>query len=124
MSAAVPFNNGSHTEFHLCYLLRLTRPLPIRGAWLAHIRFDYARSCPHSAMCCKWNHSLRVKTLICARYGCSDISRHALQEFNAKTTDRLFSWKANLPCALQVDVNDFRTPALPHVLLLQYVRPR
>ncbi|KAF5859753.1 hypothetical protein ETB97_002475 [Aspergillus alliaceus] len=51
-------------------------------------------------------------------YGCSRVSKRALQGLNENTTGRLLKWKANLPQSLQVDLENPDTPALPHILLL------
>lgn len=51
-------------------------------------------------------------------YGCSDISRHDLQRITFQVTEDLFAWKANLPSALQLDLDDDSTPKLPHLLIL------
>ncbi|KAJ5669599.1 hypothetical protein N7462_010669 [Penicillium macrosclerotiorum] len=51
-------------------------------------------------------------------YGCSDISRHDLQRLCFQVTEDLFAWKANLPSALEIDLNDDTTPRLPHLLIL------
>ena len=55
------------------------------------------------------------------RYGCSEISRHELQRIRFQVTEDLFAWKASLPSALEVDLNDDTIPKLPHLLLLQQV---
>ncbi|KAJ5595131.1 uncharacterized protein N7459_001339 [Penicillium hispanicum] len=51
-------------------------------------------------------------------YGCSDISRHDLQRLCFQVTEDLFAWKANLPSALEVNLDDDTTPKLPHLLIL------
>jgi len=40
---------------------------------------------------------------------------------NAKIVAELRKWKATLPVVLQINLDDFTSPYLPHVLLLQYV---
>ncbi|KAB8212073.1 fungal-specific transcription factor domain-containing protein [Aspergillus parasiticus] len=51
-------------------------------------------------------------------YGCSRVSKRILQGLNENTTDRLLKWKANLPEALQIDLDNADAPVLPHILLL------
>ncbi|KAJ5939308.1 hypothetical protein N7466_002442 [Penicillium verhagenii] len=51
-------------------------------------------------------------------YGTSKISKDVLQELNAKIVSELRKWKAKLPPTLQINLGDFTTPYLPHVLLL------
>ncbi|KAJ5089914.1 hypothetical protein N7532_008598 [Penicillium argentinense] len=51
-------------------------------------------------------------------YGCSDISRHDLQRITFQVTEDLFSWKANLPSTLELDLDDENTPKTPHLLIL------
>lgn len=51
-------------------------------------------------------------------YGTSHFSKTLLQELNAKIVAKLRHWKAQLPPALQIDLNDHSATYLPHVLLL------
>ncbi|KAJ5721620.1 uncharacterized protein N7483_009554 [Penicillium malachiteum] len=51
-------------------------------------------------------------------YGCSDISRHDLQRICFQVTEDLFAWKANLPSALDINLDDETTPVLPQLLIL------
>ncbi|KAF2012999.1 hypothetical protein BU24DRAFT_494892 [Aaosphaeria arxii CBS 175.79] len=51
-------------------------------------------------------------------YGSLKTTSKALQKLNAATVDNLLEWEAQLPSVLQVDLSDFTTPYLPHVLLL------
>ncbi|KAJ5278857.1 fungal-specific transcription factor domain-containing protein [Penicillium angulare] len=51
-------------------------------------------------------------------YGSSKISREALQQLNAETTQRLLDWKENLPECLKVNVAECNSPPLPHILML------
>ncbi|KAJ5106420.1 hypothetical protein N7456_003095 [Penicillium angulare] len=51
-------------------------------------------------------------------YGSSKISREALQQLNAETTQRLLDWKDNLPECLKVNTAECDSPNLPHVLML------
>ncbi|KXH50498.1 hypothetical protein CSAL01_08310 [Colletotrichum salicis] len=63
-------------------------------------------------------------------YGNSRIPRDILQASNEKIVAILFSWKENLPCTIQVDLEDSKGSFLPHVLLLQpwmsssYIQPQ
>ncbi|KAL3437522.1 hypothetical protein BDV09DRAFT_201792 [Aspergillus tetrazonus] len=51
-------------------------------------------------------------------YGTSSISKAVLQQLNEKIVTKLFSWKANLPSSLQINLDDQTTPYTPQVLLL------
>ncbi|PYH91052.1 fungal-specific transcription factor [Aspergillus ellipticus CBS 707.79] len=51
-------------------------------------------------------------------YGCSDIPRHDLQRLCHRVTDDLFSWKANLPSNLDINLANDAVPKLPHLLVL------
>ncbi|KAJ6023459.1 uncharacterized protein N7446_013821 [Penicillium canescens] len=51
-------------------------------------------------------------------YGTSSISKEILQELNAKIVAELRKWKATLPLNLQINLDDYTSPYLPHVLLL------
>ncbi|KAL4991235.1 fungal-specific transcription factor domain-containing protein [Aspergillus falconensis] len=53
-----------------------------------------------------------------ALYGTSSISKAVLQQLNEKIVAKLFTWKANLPPPLQINLDDQTTPYTPHVLLL------
>ncbi|KAJ5946850.1 hypothetical protein N7454_003689 [Penicillium verhagenii] len=55
-------------------------------------------------------------------YGTSKISKEVLQELNAKIVSELRKWKAKLPPTLQINLGDFTTPYLPHVLLLHRLK--
>lgn len=52
-------------------------------------------------------------------YGCRDISKYDLHIMSSQTTDAIFGWKDGLEAELQIDLNDYETPYLPHLLLLQ-----
>ncbi|GAM83028.1 hypothetical protein ANO11243_010140 [Dothideomycetidae sp. 11243] len=54
-----------------------------------------------------------------ALYGSRNIDRHTLQAMNAKVVTKLLNWRAGLPTSLNVNFDDYETPYLPHVLLLQ-----
>lgn len=62
---------------------------------------------------------MREKLTFEYRYGTSRISKSVLQELNAKIVAELRGWKARLPPFLQINLDDYTTPYLPHVLLLQ-----
>ncbi|KAJ6002758.1 hypothetical protein N7451_005305 [Penicillium sp. IBT 35674x] len=51
-------------------------------------------------------------------YGTSRISKQVLQDLNANIVAELRRWKSNLPPFLQINLDDYTTPYLPHVLLL------
>ncbi|KAJ6071138.1 hypothetical protein N7499_009152 [Penicillium canescens] len=51
-------------------------------------------------------------------YGCSEISKRALQELTAATVGQLFEWKKNLPENLDVNVAKECQEYLPHILIL------
>ncbi|KAJ5683641.1 hypothetical protein N7462_006806 [Penicillium macrosclerotiorum] len=51
-------------------------------------------------------------------YGTSRISKPVLQELNAKIVAQLHMWKSNLPPFLQINLDDYTSAYLPHVLLL------
>ncbi|KAJ5613821.1 hypothetical protein N7528_007475 [Penicillium herquei] len=51
-------------------------------------------------------------------YGTSRLSKSTLQELNAKIVAELGEWKTRLPPFLQIDLDDYTSPYLPHVLLL------
>lgn len=53
------------------------------------------------------------------RYGCSEVSNHALQELTATTVARLYEWRRILPRGLDVDITQECEQYLPHVLILQ-----
>jgi hypothetical protein len=54
-----------------------------------------------------------------SRYGCSEISKHALQQLTATTVDRLRSWRVDLSPELGIDKAYSSQSPLPHVLILQ-----
>lgn len=58
-------------------------------------------------------------TNIANRYGTSSISKEKLQVLNAKIVEELHKWKATLPPNLRINLDDFTSPYLPHVLVLQ-----
>ncbi|KAJ5537792.1 hypothetical protein N7494_007271 [Penicillium frequentans] len=51
-------------------------------------------------------------------YGTSRISKPVLQDLNANIVAELRRWKSNLPPVLQINLHDYTSPYLPHVLLL------
>ncbi|CAM1510981.1 Fc.00g084940.m01.CDS01 [Cosmosporella sp. VM-42] len=53
-----------------------------------------------------------------ALYGSMKIPPSMLQDMNATTVGQLLNWKADLPPALQIDLDDLETHYLPHVILL------
>jgi hypothetical protein len=57
--------------------------------------------------------------MIWSRYGCFEVSKHALQELTAATVGRLYEWKKDLPKGLDVDLAEECQQYLPHVLILQ-----
>ncbi|KAF2155529.1 hypothetical protein K461DRAFT_290551 [Myriangium duriaei CBS 260.36] len=51
-------------------------------------------------------------------YSRINIDRHSLQAMNAEVVTKMLSWKSRLPSVLHVDIDDYQTAYLPHVLLL------
>ncbi|KAJ5110128.1 hypothetical protein N7532_002773 [Penicillium argentinense] len=71
-------------------------------------------------MICQWWVALYdlMMPLTDVLYGCSEISKDALQELTAITVGRLYEWKKKLPNDLDVDLTKERELCLPHVLTL------
>ncbi|PIG85690.1 hypothetical protein AARAC_007135 [Aspergillus arachidicola] len=76
-------------------------------------------SVPSSLLCRQWIGLYEIMLpLTDILYGCSEISKHALQQLTATTVDRLRSWRVDLSPELGIDKAYSSQSPLPHVLIL------
>ncbi|RJE25122.1 fungal specific transcription factor [Aspergillus sclerotialis] len=74
---------------------------------------------PSNLLCQQWVALYEIMIpLTDVLYGCSEISKHALQELTANTVDRLQFWRTNLPPDLRIAEGYGARHPLPHVLIL------